>query len=212
MCRILYLRSGHPVVISEHLKTFAQIARNSSEYQGDGWGIAWRDGNKWRVHKNTQPIWEVDIHRFGRSQEFLAHVRSAFRDSPVIVENNMPFENGEYVYAFNGELHGVKLKLPGNTGAEKIFNLIMRMKRSDLTRSVRDAVRILKARSRYIRAANILIAGHGQAAFASFYNQDADYFTMHRSSQTDIRIICSEPYPGKAGWEPIGNDTVGEIK
>jgi len=211
MCRILYMRSGHPVDIPDHLWTFAKIARNSSEYQGDGWGIAWRDGKKWRVYRKTWPIWEEDLGGFGRSHEFLAHVRSAFRDSPVIVENNMPFENGQYVYAFNGELHGVKLKLPGNTGAEKIFNLIMGMKRPDLTDSVRDALRILKTRSRYIRAANILIAGHDQASFASFYNQDADYFTMHRKILADTQIICSEPYPGEEGWEPIGNDTVGSI-
>jgi predicted glutamine amidotransferase len=209
MCRILYLRSGHPVPVSEHLQTFARIARNSSEYQGDGWGIARRDGQNWRVYKNTCPIWEDSLHGFGQSHEFLAHVRSAFRDSPVIVENNMPFENGEHVYAFNGELHGVKLNLPGNTGAEKIFNLILRIKRNELSESVRDAMTILKSRSRYIRAANILIAGRDRAAFGSFYNQDAGYFTMHRKTLTDIQIICSEPYPGEVGWEPIGNDTVG---
>jgi len=36
----------------------------------------------------------------------------------------MPFYRGERVFVFNGELRGVRLRVPGRIGAEKIFNLI----------------------------------------------------------------------------------------
>jgi len=36
----------------------------------------------------------------------VAHARSAFEDKDIVVENNMPFTDGERVFIFNGELRG----------------------------------------------------------------------------------------------------------
>ena len=45
----------------------------------------------------------------------------------IKIENNMPFTGGNYVYVFNGELRGVRIKEKGRIGAEKIFNYINRL-------------------------------------------------------------------------------------
>jgi glutamine amidotransferase len=52
------------------LKKFADIARNSKEYQGHGWGCAYQDDGPdgtWKIYKNISPIWEDDLEQFGRT-------------------------------------------------------------------------------------------------------------------------------------------------
>ena len=58
MCRILCVRSDEPFDMEPHLAAFAHLARESPEYQGDGWGCAWIDANGWRVYRDISPVWE----------------------------------------------------------------------------------------------------------------------------------------------------------
>ena len=43
MCRILYARADAPFPIADLLRPFAELSRDSREYQGHGWGCAWRE-------------------------------------------------------------------------------------------------------------------------------------------------------------------------
>ena len=108
MCRLLWVRAAQPFRISDHLVHFAALSRDSSEYQGHGWGCAWLQNNQWQIYRNISPIWQEDISHFGTTTLLVAHTRSAFRDEGISVENNMPFFDGERVFIFNGELHGVR--------------------------------------------------------------------------------------------------------
>ena len=124
MCRILWVRSEKPIEITDHLKHFASISRDSNEYQGHGWGCAWIENGLWKIYRNIKPVWEDDLSSFGTTNLLLAHARSAFRDEGIEVENNMPFFDGKKVFIFNGELKGVRIREQGRIGAEKIFNYI----------------------------------------------------------------------------------------
>ena len=41
MCRILLVQSKTPLSIAEQLKPFAELSKNSREFQGHGWGCSW---------------------------------------------------------------------------------------------------------------------------------------------------------------------------
>ena len=41
MCRILLVQSKTPLSITEQLKPFAELSKNSREFQGHGWGCSW---------------------------------------------------------------------------------------------------------------------------------------------------------------------------
>ncbi len=110
MCRILYARADSEFSIAEMLRPFAELSRASREFQGHGWGCAWREGDHWRQYHDIRPIWEDDLEQFGGSNLLLVHARSAFRDEGIVVENNMPFSDGESMFIFNGELRGVRIK------------------------------------------------------------------------------------------------------
>ena len=208
MCRLLTVRSEKPFAIMPHLEKFADIARNSKEYQGHGWGCSYRDeSGLWRFYKNINPVWEDDLSRFGATTLLVAHARSAFEDRDIVIENNMPFFDGRTVFVFNGELRGVQIREQGGIGAEKIFNFIRRFDREDTLKALEKAVGIIKKRTRYIRGMNIIMVNEGGVFVSSFFNEDEEYFTMRYREGTEL-IICSEPYPSGKKWQRIANNSV----
>jgi len=208
MCRLLYVKSKHPFPIAEHLQKFAQIARNSKEFQGHGWGCAYLVDDEWKLYKNIKPIWQDDIGDFGSTNLLIVHARSAFRDQDIHIENNMPFTNGSYVFIFNGELHGVKIQEAGKIGAEKIFNFILRFNKGNMLESVKKGVKIIKKRSRYIKAMNFIIADKQHAYVSSDFNEEPDYFTMQYKDTPDQLIISSKAYPSESDWQKFETNMI----
>lgn len=208
MCRLLYIRSETPFDIEEHLDVFSEISRNSPEYQGHGWGCAWKQDDEWAFHHDIKPVWEDDRSRFGTTTLLLAHARSAFRDEGICVENNMPFFDGRHVFIFNGELQGVRIREEGRIGAEKIFNYIKRFDNGRMIDAIERGVSVIEKRTRYIRAMNFVIASLDHGYVATFYSENPDYFQLHRQRKDKLDLICSTPYPGEHGWQTIDNRTV----
>ena len=208
MCRLLTVCSKNPFAITPHLEKFAQISKNSKEYQGHGWGCAYRDAKgSWKFYKNITPVWEDNLSRFEATTLLVAHARSAFEDKNIDIANNMPFFDGKTVYVFNGELRGVKIREEGRIGAEKIFNYIRRFDQGDMRKALVKAIEIIKRRTRYIKAMNIILVTDGSIIASSLFNEDDEYFTLRYKEEHEL-IICSEPYPSEDSWEAIANDCV----
>ena len=208
MCRLLVVRSQEPSHPADHLSRFASIARNSKEYQGHGWGCAWKnEGQSWQIYRNLCPVWEDDLSRFPRTSLLIAHARSAFEDRDIVVENNMPFSDGGRVFIFNGELRGVKIREQGRIGAEKIFNFIRRFDGGDTLAALKKAVELIRKRTRYIRGMNIIMAKGGAIYLSTFFTEDEEYFTIHYKEGPEL-VICSEAFPSEEGWRSIANETV----
>ena len=212
MCRLLWLRAPKPVQVTQHLEAFATICKDSSEYQGHGWGCAWLDDNQWRFYHSITPIWQDALDGFNDTSLFLAHARSAFRDEGIRIENNMPFTNGNRVFIFNGELSGVRIRESGRIGAEKIFNYSNRFSHLGTLPGLKKTVEVIEKRTRYIRAMNLIIATPQQSLLSTQYNENQSYFQMHRASTDRFKIVCSEPYHlPDAKWQTIENRTVTEL-
>jgi len=209
MCRLLTVKSDTPFAIAPHLMRFAEIARNSREYQGHGWGCAYRDKTGgWQIYRNIKPVWEDDFSRFGTTGLLVAHARSAFEDKDIRVENNMPFFDGRTVYIFNGELRGVKIREAGRIGAEKIFNYIRRFDQGDTREAITKAVAIIRKRTRHIRGMNIIMVNESGIFVSSYFSEDHDYFTLHYKEKGRELVICSKSYPGENNWQAIANESV----
>ena len=208
MCRLLWVRAAQPFRIADHLAHFATLSRDSSEYQGHGWGCGWLQNNQWKIYRNISPIWQEDISQFGTTTLLVAHARSAFRDEGISVENNMPFFDGERVFIFNGELQGVRIKEEGRIGAEKIFNYVKRFERHNLLKALTKSTAIIEKRTRYVRAMNLILADTTSSHLATFYNENQAYFQMYRGQEGAAEIVCSEPYPGRTHWQPIANRSI----
>jgi glutamine amidotransferase len=207
MCRILFARADAPFLITGLLRPFAEMSRNSREFQGHGWGCAWRDADGWRQYHDIRPVWEDDLDQFGETRLLLVHARSAFRDEGIVVENNMPFSDGHSVFIFNGELRGVRIQSAGRIGAEKIYNYIRRFDKGDLCAATRRAVDIINKRSAYVRAMNLVLSDGEQSCLSTGYGEDPEYFQMYRKQGNGIDLVCSRPLDDDAGWKAIENHT-----
>ncbi|NWF88188.1 MAG: class II glutamine amidotransferase [Ignavibacteriaceae bacterium] len=212
MCRLLYVSSNQTFSIAEHLKKFADIAKHSREYQGHGWGFAYLQNGSWNYYKNIKPIWQDDFSQFGNTSRLIAHARSAFRDEGIEIKNNMPFYDDKYIFIFNGELHGVKIREAGRIGAEKIFNYIKRFDKGNLKEAIQKGADIITKKSAYVKAMNIMMTNAGAVYVYSSFNEDEEYFTMHRKIMNDTLVICSKPFEGESDWEPIPNNSISEYK
>ena len=208
MCRLLMVRAARAFDTRPHLEALAEIARASKEYQGHGWGFAWLAEGKWRMYHNIAPIWDDPRDVCPATTALVAHARSAFRDEGIVVENNMPFGDGHTVFAFNGELRGVRIKAEGRIGAEKIYNTIKRFDKGDLLEALGRGTQVINKRTRYVRAMNIVMASPGQGLVSSHFGEDPNYFALRRKTEDGLQIVCSEPYPGTDGWETVENGAV----
>ncbi|MBU0474761.1 MAG: hypothetical protein KKF62_11425 [Bacteroidetes bacterium] len=212
MCRLLFVKSENEFIIEGHLNKFSIIAKNSKEFQGHGWGCSYLDNNNWIHYKNIKPIWDDDINQFGKTNRLIVHARSAFEDKDIIVENNMPFFDDKYVFIFNGELRGVKIKADGRIGAEKIFNFVKRFDSIGMKAALPKAIEIINKKSSYIRAMNIIITDKEKVYYSSLFNEDEDYFQMHYKQNGTELVICSQVYPNETGWNKIDNNSSGVFK
>ncbi len=212
MCRLLLVKSETEFDIAEQLGNFSEICKNSSEYQGHGWGFAAVQDSSWSFHKSINPIWEDDTSNFGKTNYLMVHARSAFQDKGICIDNNMPFNDERHVFIFNGELRGVRIRAEGRIGAEKLFNFIKRFNRGDMLQALNRSVPIIRKQTAYIRGMNFIIGDGRKIYINSLFNEAEDYFTLYRKNIKGRVTISSAPLDNESGWEPIGNGTIEEIE
>src|SRR3989339_300826 len=204
MCRFLLAKSKQPISPKKILSSFAKMAENSKafdgDWQGDGWGFSWLENNKWQFYKSIEPVWKEKekFSKFPQSHIFSIHARSAsFPQHKNNIKYNQPYTNESYSYVFNGLLKGVALSLPGDIGAQKIWQLFNNyLKKDNLTQALNKTADILKKNSQNIQALNIGVAGKNTISAYCHYTKHPDYYSLQYSDSSDVKIICSEVIDG----------------
>lgn len=196
--------------MQDYLEKFAETSKQSKEFQGHGWGVSYLDinNNEWKHYKNILPVWDDDLTQFGKTKLLVAHARSAFKDEGITVENNMPFYDDRFVFAFNGELRGVKINSEGRIGAEKIFNYIKRFDKGNMHEAINKGTEIIKKKTAFIRAMNIIMCDKKDSYVYSMYSEDPDYFTMHFKFVKDKTLIVSSVILDEDDWMTIANGSL----
>lgn len=216
MCRILAIQGEAPLDAVPFIRAFAERCQASKEFQGDGWGVSWREGGAWRSFHTLDPIWETALPVLPQSHLFLVHARSAFRNERIVVENNMPFVEEGLAFAFNGELRGVRLQAPGDTGAWRLFHLFRRFRAAaadDGVAGLRRLDQVVRARTEYVRALNLVVSDGEDVWINSRFSEDPDYFTLWKATLTrhgrTLCLVSSERFDlrMRAGlaWRPLSN-------
>ncbi len=211
MCRMLLINGNHPRSHDQRLRQFAVMCHRSEEYQGHGWGACWWDGETWREHHSPTAIWNEPDLSLPATNRLLVHARSAFRDRDIALENNMPFVAGDGGFAFNGELRGVRLNVPGRTGARRIHHLLGRRGQAATVETSERVRALLSRRSRHIPGLNWIVAGHRGAVVSTLADARLDYYTMHRLQAGTETLVCSAPLDRNHRWQPLDSGVREEI-
>lgn len=198
MCRLLLITSKQVKTIVPHLQAFARIAETSEQWQGDGWGIAYRDrSGKISIYKSLQPIWKDQkiFSIFPPTNFALVHARGAYKQPNLDIRNNHPFQSGKWLFAFNGYIQGVTIKIPGSTGAKKIFNLLLKnLKLLPPKRAIAKTVEQIEKNSQHIVAMNFILTDAKKAYVYCCYSENENYFALRYYKGLDVTIICSQEY------------------
>ncbi|MFQ5538433.1 MAG: class II glutamine amidotransferase [Gemmatimonadota bacterium] len=204
---------------------FAVMCRDSREYQGHGWGAAWIDADgSWATHHSLKPIWEDRLPHLPPTRLFLAHARSAFRNEGIMLSNAMPFVGGTLAFAFNGEIRGVRLRVPGATGAWRLFNLLgsLLMREAGdgrLGASLERLNSIVRTRSTHVRGMNFVVSDSKRVWASSHPAEEGEYFTLRRLRIRDRLgsgvVVASEILPLQAvaedSWESLVMGSLIEV-
>ena len=136
MCEILAVNAARSVRANDHLHEFFP----DSVWHPHGWGLAWRDGGKVRLHK--EPVRAIDSELLARlleadicSSMLVAHIRNATRGA-MAYENCHPFLVGDatgrtWIVAHNGTVLSDALIEPfravqeGTTDSERLALFLM---------------------------------------------------------------------------------------
>lgn len=200
MCRFLIANFQEETRPEKFLADFATACEKSPHWQGDGWGIAWRENGLWQSRKSLKPIWE-DTKRFAdfsASGYFLIHARgSSFPRDRGNLDFNQPFIREDKAFVFNGFLNGVRLPapVPGAVGAEKIFNLVLR-------EGLEEAADLLLKNSKLAEALNIGLAAEKEISVFSYFSTEGDYHRIYSSEDSGWNLVCSVPI-GDFDWRPL---------
>ncbi len=184
------------------IEQFALKCRNSWQYQGDGFGIAYfNEDKKLKILKSLKPIWAASdlIQKIPYTDFVLVHARSAFGENTIgDLDNNQPFGDKDFLFAFNGNLQGMRLKMEGKIGSHKIYNFFKNKIKKNPNLSfetlMKQNTEYLCKKAKYVKSFN-LIAVKGEEIY--IHNQygaqeNANYFDMWVSQKDKNLIVSSE--------------------
>ena len=206
MCRFIVQSTQTPQNVQERLHAFADMARDSQvspgKWQGDGWGVAWRDGNDWQLYKSLKPVWQ-DRDLFAQvpaSTCVIVHARAAsFDRGKGVLEVNQPYLGEGYAFVFNGWLKGVRFStgMPGEIGAQKLWHLLQGYLRESPPQDALNRLRDwLIAHTQFIGACNIGLTDGIQVYALSMYQQRGEYYNLRYARDAETCLLVSEPIAG----------------
>jgi predicted glutamine amidotransferase len=213
MCRFLLLTAPTPCDMRPFVEQFAQMCQHSTGlygegWQGDGWGMAWRDDHEtWQAQRSVAPIWtEIDtVQHLPPTHRLLVHARSAsFVHHRGNIAYSQPYICPPYAFVFNGFLKGVRLprRVPGAIGAEKIWWLVREQLALGvpLQQALATVYAVLARSSRDIQACNMGLSDGSTYAVYNGNPHSQAYYQLHQARQGALHMVCSEPF-GTWEWQ-----------
>ena len=200
MCRMFGMAASRPVSPRELLHEAPRSLRALSHEHGDGWGVAVRDADDWRVHRSTTGAARcAEFAALGalESQLVIAHVRKATVGA-LSLANTHPFRRGRFVFAHNGTVPDVAAlvarstparlaEIAGETDSERLYAFVLT--------HVDDACEVARGITAAVRALHAL----GEVGSASFLVSCGARLYAHRLGRSlftltrgDVAMVASE--------------------
>jgi predicted glutamine amidotransferase len=224
MCRFAVSFSRLPTSIADFLSNFAEVAEKNpapdGDKQEDGWGVAYRRGEKWKNHKSTLPIWQQKsvFDQFPSTRKIAVHARSAsFSWQKNMISANQPYHQDGLLFVFNGMIKKIKLSLvpplEGEVGAKKIFSLLLRLKKSfgDEKKAIEKTFYLIKKNSEQIYGFNLALVGENKFYVFSYYTCFPDYYRLWYLKEKQKIVVASNPLTIAKKWEKLRKGKVYEF-
>ncbi|ABN69781.1 glutamine amidotransferase, class-II [Staphylothermus marinus F1] len=196
MCRLFGLYANKPVDVRfSFYETPVKSFVEQSVWNPEGWGIAWFNGEEWRIYKEPRALYssgeaERLIEKVVRGKIIVSHVRLASAGR-VRRENTHPWLYRGWVFAHNGTIHGRRRllrllhreyqDLEGDTDSEALFHLIIQETENmgDPIKGIRSTIKKIIDKGISFSSLNF-IASDGRKLYALRYaTTSLDYYTLY---------------------------------
>jgi predicted glutamine amidotransferase len=233
MCRLIGFVSPAPQSLRGLLgeRRYASFEEFSCAEHGDGWGVAWRDGQVVRSAKEPVPANTSASYKELVDESFDAafvHYRWATLSLEVRTGNTHPFNADRISFAHNGSINDAAnldslispehlTNLEGNTDSERYFRLLLSsMPDGDVGEGLRRAVATIVEHQSY-SSVNALVLTP-EALFAVCCYADGplaaglpdDYYEMGTFSANGATVVASSGWQ-HGEWTPLGNGNIVRI-
>lgn len=204
------LFAARPVSARQLLRDAPRSLRELSQEHQDGWGIATRTSDDWRVHRSISCA--ARCTEFGELVEhvatrlLIAHVRRKTVGATSLA-NTHPFQRGSFVFAHNGTVTNTAAlatrtsaarlaEIAGDTDSERLFAFVLTRidEASEIELGITTAVRELHAIAELGSATFLLSCG--RALYAHRFGRPLCVLERHRGHEarrTEAIAIASEP-------------------
>ena len=201
MCRMFGLAAARPVALRDLLCEAPRSLRALSHEHRDGWGVAIRTAESWRIERDTKTAAACARYLELASIEAtlaIAHVRNK-TVGDISLTNTHPFRRGRFVFAHNGTVRALAAvvarssseqlaAIEGDTDSERLFAFVLTHidEAGDISRGIAAAVRTLHAIPD-VGSVNFLLSC-GARLYA--HRLGRSLFTLRRD---DVSVVASEP-------------------
>jgi predicted glutamine amidotransferase len=230
MCRLLAFASMAPTtpeeLVGDDLKSFMSL----SEEHGDGWGMAWYDGDgELNVAKDVEAASTSDLFdklsRTTDTQAMVLHLRKASPGLSIVLENTHPFTADQLAFAHNGWIQPIpdledlldpemRHTLRGTTDSERYFQLLLAA--TEATGGVEQALPPLLERLRRdfrYNALNFVLLTEPRLYAVCDYNLEAvarrgdpEYYTLgYRVTPDSVVVGSSGCWGDRPVWRTLAN-------
>lgn len=233
MCRLIGFVSPAPQSLREVLgeERYASFEEFSCAEHGDGWGVAWCEGD--HVHAEKEPVPASTSVRYKELIDepvdaALVHYRWATLSLEVVLGNTHPFTTDTIAFAHNGSISNAAdldsliapqhlTGLEGNTDSERYFRLLLSSMSDGAVAEglVRTVATILEHQS--YSSVNALVLTP-EALFAVCCHAEGplppglpdDYYEMGYFSANGATVVASSGWR-HGEWSPLGNGNILRI-
>ncbi len=206
MCRMVGVVAERPLKLRAVLLDGARSLRGLSPEHPDGWGVAARVGESWKVEKGLACAARCDRHTETVStletSLAIAHVRKATVGS-IGWDNTHPFVRGDFVLAHNGTVRDLApltartapehtAAVRGDTDSERVFAFVLTCidDTGDFGRGMRAAVRLL---GELEKSSVTLLVSDGASLFAYRRGRSLYALARGRGARVPAAFFASEP-------------------
>ncbi len=229
MCRFLGFVSQPPTTLRRALgERYGDFVRLAAERHGDGWGIAWPEGEGVAFRK--RPRSAADDDGFAQLSDSLVtdaalvHLRWATLDLGVSYSNTHPFGDGRLAFAHNGSITAMPsldalgagdCQPDGETDSE-IFWLVVRAaiaRTGDPALGLAEALLALDQTCQFTSLNCLLLSPSSLVAACWHRPQDRprevgpDYYDLAYQEREGVAVVASSGWHGP-GWSPVPNGSL----
>lgn len=222
MCELFGLSANRP---TEPVTSLALFRRRGGETADnpDGWGLAYREGRVFRLHKEPEPAARsalfAHLSNTVRSDLVVAHVRKANPPTARTLDNTHPFIRNccgqQWVFAHNGKVPELTKTLgmrdpsicrpAGQTDSEYAFcclldQIAIHFSAAAVAGSARW-VRELAAVSKLVSSLGRFNFLMSDGRYLIAYGHDRLHSVEHRDGERSLALVATEPLTQDEPWE-----------